>query len=191
MLLLDDLHNANASTLELLHFLGARRSGDQLLVLATVRVDAGAEALDQLTSVIDRIDLGPLPPAAVAELAASLGIGASAGAVLTRTRGHTLYALEALREVKVAAGPKELVTIPQSLMDVTLARLRRVGAAVERLLRTAAVIGSTFELELLAELLGESIPTVASRAEDALRARLLSDRGVAYEFANDLIREVL
>ncbi len=191
VLVLDDLQNANASTLELLHYLGSRLTTEALLMLPTLRLDESTEALDQLAPPIDRIDLGPLPPDAVAQLAAGMGVAGSAEVVLARTSGHTLFVVEALRELRAADGGHATRDVPESLRVMTLARLHRAGPAVEHLLRAAAVIGSTFELELLSEVLGQPITAVASWAEAALRARLLSDRGAAYDFANDLIREVL
>src|SRR5439155_23810980 len=43
LILLDDLHNAGASSLELLHFLFRRSSQDRILIVGTVRIEAGAE----------------------------------------------------------------------------------------------------------------------------------------------------
>jgi CheY-like chemotaxis protein len=64
LLALDDLHQAGASTLELLHFLLRRLAGDRLLVVATVRAEEGADALAALADVGRVLDLGPLPAAA-------------------------------------------------------------------------------------------------------------------------------
>src|SRR5262249_2311347 len=48
MLLIDDLHNAGASSVELLHFLARRLSTEPLAVVATIRAEEGQEALDQI-----------------------------------------------------------------------------------------------------------------------------------------------
>jgi AAA ATPase domain len=64
LLALDDLHQAGASTLELLHFLLRRLAGDRLLVVATVRAEEGADALAALADVGRVLELGPLPAAA-------------------------------------------------------------------------------------------------------------------------------
>ena len=86
LLVLDDLHLAGASTLELLHFLLRRLAGDRVLVLAAVRAEEGAETLAALADVGRMLELGPLPAAAVAELARRFGVADLAGPVQERTR---------------------------------------------------------------------------------------------------------
>ena len=49
LVLLDDLHEAGQSTLELLHFLARRLSRERILILATVRAQQGVSAIDQLS----------------------------------------------------------------------------------------------------------------------------------------------
>ena len=46
LLLLDDLHQAGLATVELLHYLARHAAPARLLVLATLRTDEGADALD-------------------------------------------------------------------------------------------------------------------------------------------------
>jgi len=196
LLAVDDLHQAGASTVELLHFLVRRlaggTAGDRLLVVATVRAEEGAEALAALAGAGSVLELGPLPPPAVAELARRYGVAELATPVLERTRGHTLFAVEALRAA--AEGERrDPAGVPASLRDAVLARVRRTGPEVETLLRAAVVVGAAFDLEVVADLLGLPVEEAAARAERALAARLLveAESGAAYELANDLVREVL
>jgi DNA-binding SARP family transcriptional activator len=192
LLAVDDLHQAGASTLELLHFLVRRLAGDRLLVVATVRAEEGAEALAALAGAGRVLELGPLPPPAVAELARRYGVAELATPVLERTRGHTLFVVEALRAA--AEGDRQgPAGVPASLRDAVLARVRRTGPEVETLLRAAVVVGAAFDLEVVADLLGVPVEEAAARAERALAARLLveAESGAAYELANDLVREVL
>lgn len=186
LLLLDDLHNAGLATVELLHYL-ARHSGKaRLLVLATIRVEEGEATLDALADVSTRLELGPLPAAAVARLAADAGRAELAETILRRTRGHTMFVVETLRGL--AAGEDGA---PESLHAVVLARLRRLGAPIEELLRAGAVLGSTVDPAIIARMLDLAPHTAALRCEQAAAARLLTVTGRAYEFANDLVQEVL
>jgi tetratricopeptide (TPR) repeat protein len=115
LLVVDDLHQAGTSTLELLHFLARRLDRDRLL-LATVRAEEAAEALAALADVARVLELGPLPPAAVAELARRLGVAGLAVPVLERTRGHTLFAEarrvldEAVEECRAAGMFRPMLT---------------------------------------------------------------------------------
>ena len=185
LLLLDDLHNAGLATVELLHYL-ARHARGRLLILATVRAEEGAAALRTLAEVATRLELGPLPADAVTSLATSAGQAQLAPRILHRTGGHALFVVETLRAL--AAGDDG---IPESLQAAVLARVARTGAAVEELLRAASVLDATMEPDLLAGLLAVPPAEAVRRCEQALTARLLVVAGRAYEFANDLIREVL
>jgi DNA-binding SARP family transcriptional activator/tetratricopeptide (TPR) repeat protein len=191
LVILDDLHLAGASTLELLHFLRRRLAGDRLLVLATVRAEEGADALAALAGVGRVLELGPLPAAAVAELARRFGVADLAGPVRERTGGHTLFTVESLRAA--AEGGRDLAAVPASLRDAVLARVRRSGPEVETLLRAAVVAGAAVDLEVVAGLLGLPVEAAAALAERALAARLLveDETGAGYQLANDLVREVL
>jgi tetratricopeptide (TPR) repeat protein len=111
--------------------------------------------------------------------------------VLAAARGHTLFTVEALRDAANREPAGGGLTVPATLREAVLARVRRAGQDVDTLLRAAAVVGAAFEVELLADLLDVPLAVAAERAERALAAHLVVEAGTAYELANDLIREVL
>jgi tetratricopeptide (TPR) repeat protein len=183
---LDDLHNAGRSTVELLHYL-IRHAGDsRLLVVATARTETGDDVRAALAGVAVEIELGPLTRDAVAELAAVAGHTEMVDRILAQTSGHTLFVVETLRAL--AAGSTGL---PASLQAAVLNRVRPLGRENAELLRAAAVLGGAFDPATLAALLGITVPMAVSRCERALTARLLVVAGREYEFAHDLVREVL
>ena len=186
LLSLDDLQNAGRATVELLHYLARHAPRSQLLVIATVRAEEGAEVVDSLAAVSVRMDLGPLPAEAVAALAAAAGQADQTESIVSRTRGHTLFVVETLRSL--AAGQ---TGVPESLEEAVLARVRRAGPAVEAALRAAAVLGASFDPATVAGLLGEAPQAAIAACAGALAARLLVVADRDYEFANDLVREVL
>ena len=186
LLLVDDLQYAGQSTVELVHFLGREPTGTRLLVLATVRAENDTQIGAALAPVAQRVEVGPLSPDAVAELARAAGQGELADRILEQTRGHTLFVVEVLRAL--ASGD---AGVPESLRTAVLARVRRAGPPVEALLRSAAVLGATLDPLTLGGML-DLVPAAAlEQCEAALEARLLVVSGRDYEFANDLIREVL
>ena len=81
--------------------------------------------------------------------------------------------------------------VPESLRTAVQARVRRAGPPVEALLRAAAVLGATVDPLTLGVMLDLVPATALELCEAALAARLLVVSGRDYEFANDLIREVL
>jgi tetratricopeptide (TPR) repeat protein len=186
LLLVDDLQYAGQSTVELMHFLGREPPGARLLVLATVRAENDAQIGTALAPVARRLEVGPLGPDAVAQLARAAGRGELAGPILMRTRGHTLFVVEVLRAL--ASGQEG---VPESLRTAVQARVRRAGPPVEALLRAAAVLGATVDPLTLGVMLDLVPATALELCEAALAARLLMVSGRHYEFANDLIREAL
>ena len=189
LLVLDDLHNAGLATVELLHHVARMVGPSRLLVLATVRVEEGADtllALGDLGDLAVRVDLGPLSDTAVAEIAARAGQAPRAGNIARRTRGHPLFVTEVLRGL-VAGEPG----IPATLREAVLARVARAGPDIEELVRAASVLGAAVDPGVLAGLLDLPPAEVARRCEGAVGARLLVDAGRSFEFANDLVHEVL
>ncbi|HEX3310820.1 MAG TPA: tetratricopeptide repeat protein, partial [Streptosporangiaceae bacterium] len=186
LLLVDDLQYAGQSTVELMHFLGREPAGTRLLMVATVRAENDAQMGAALAPVARRVEVGPLDADAVAQLARAAGRDELAGRILERTRGHTLFVVEVLRAL--ASGEEG---VPESLRTAVQARVRRAGSPVETLLRAAAVLGSTVDPLTLGAML-DLVPAAAlEQCEAALGARLLVVSGRDYEFANDLIRDVL
>ena len=186
LLVLDDLHNTGQASVELVHYLARHAGPARLLVVATVRAEEGADALRALAEVARRCDVGPLPAAAVAELATDAGRGELADAILVRTRGHTLFVVETLRGL--AAGQAGM---PETLQAAVLSRLARAGPELEELLRAGAVLGPSVAPDVVAGLLGVPPHEAARRCERAAATRLLVPAGRTYEFANDLVQEVL
>jgi DNA-binding SARP family transcriptional activator/tetratricopeptide (TPR) repeat protein len=186
LLSLDDLQNAGQATVELLHYLIRHARRSRLLVIATVRAEEGAAAISSLAGVSGRIDLGVLPAAAVAALAAEAGLAGQADSIMGRTRGHTLFVVETLRALTAGT-----TGIPDSLEAAVLARVQRTGPGVESALRAAAVLGSSFSPGTLAALLGASPHAAVGFCTAAEAARLLVVAERDYEFANDLIQQVL
>ena len=105
---------------------------------------------------------------------------------MQRTRGHTLFVVEVLQALR--GGDTGL---PESLRGAVQARVRRAGAPVESLLRAAAVVGAAVDPLTLGAMLDLTPSTAVELCERALLTRLLVVSGREYDFANDLIREVL
>ena len=186
LLVLDDLQNAGQATVEFLHYLAMRTAAARLLVIGTVRAEEGASVVEALTDVAGRIDLGPLPADAVVRLAADAGRGGLAEVILRRTGGHALFVTETLRGL--AAGESG---VPESLRAAVLARLRRAGPDTDELLRAGAVLGATVDPAVVGGLLGVPEHVAAHRCERAAASRLLVLADRTYEFANDLVQEVI
>jgi DNA-binding SARP family transcriptional activator len=195
LVVLDDLHEAGASTVELLHFALRWDARAPLLVVATVRSDEAESVNEHLPSGATTVAVSGLTEEAIRSLAERAGLADRADAIASMTRGHTLFVVEALRALADARSSGEAssghIDVPPSLRDAVTGRVRRCGPEVEEVLRAAVVVGSAFDVTLLGELVGISPEAVIQRTEPARRAGIVIEAGDGYEFSNDLIREIL
>jgi len=193
LLVLDDLHNAGLSTVELLHFLSRRLAGDRLLVVATVRTEEGDDVLARLAPVALVVALHQLPEPAVHELAERMGAGRFAERVHALAGGHPLFVVELLRALgeREPAADDAGIAPPESLRDAVTVRARRAGSDVDEFLRCAAVFGTAVDPFDAAALVGLSAEDGIRLAERARRRGLLVESPAGLAFSNDLVREIL
>jgi ATP/maltotriose-dependent transcriptional regulator MalT len=191
ILVLEDLHWADTSSRELLAFLVGNLAQDGILVVGTYR-PAPAEHLQPLIAELRRqrnvkvVSPRPLTRHEVGRQLAALLDREPAPAVITRVAersgGNPLF-VEAL-----SRSPEQL---PAGLTDLLLGFLAGLSAPSLSVLRVAAVIGSSVDHELLAEISG--LPKAA--LHDALRE--LIDQGLVlatdtgYDFRHALIRQAV
>jgi DNA-binding SARP family transcriptional activator len=186
VLLLDDLHWADPSSLLLLRHLARSAKDAPLLVLGTYRpVEVGeahpfAEALAELrrARALQRLSLPGLGEAEVAELIAGrAGQQAPRGfvrRVADRSGGNPFFIEELLYDVgeeadwDAAAGG-----VPDSVKDLVLRRLRGLGDDCRQALSVAAVAGRDFDLDVLARVLEHSRDRLIDLVEEAIGAEVL------------------
>lgn len=154
LLIIEDLHWADPSTLELLkHFLA---SGQQaIFTLLTARPDfAAPSALPSLalgplsahqTVRLARLSCAPGQPLQRQQLATLLG----------KSDGIPLYIEEMARSYSESPGEQ----LPDTLWSLLASRLESVGSAARQLAQQAAAIGREFPLELLEALWEDSNST--------------------------------
>lgn len=188
LVVLDDVHHAGESTLDTVHFLIERLVREPVLVVASSASEAAPHILSVLGHDASLVPLGPLPVAAVERLARRLGAGdVDVSDLLARTGGNAQFVVEALR----SAAERTTTDHPPSLQAAVLDRVQRAGRDVEDFLRVAAVAGSSFELDFVADLAGIAEEDAADRAERALAGGLLDAAGPRFRFAGSVIRDAL
>jgi DNA-binding CsgD family transcriptional regulator/tetratricopeptide (TPR) repeat protein len=193
VVVIEDLHWADASTCDLVSYLARVLRRDPVLLLVTVRAEelgAGrpvAEMISELARAphAERLVLHPLARDEVAaQLWGITGVTPPAGMVeqmVTRAAGNPFFTEELL-----AAGADADV-VPATVRDVVLTRVARLPAPGQRVLQAAAVIGRDVPHELLAAVtdpadLDRGLPTAAAH-------RLLEPHGDGYAFRHPLIQE--
>jgi predicted ATPase len=136
LLVLEDLHWADTSTLDLVVFLAHHLHGRRVLLLATYRADelASAERVRRLANGVRRsgsalaLELGPLGGEEVVALLVARGgtplPAALAEAIVARSEGNPFFAEELL----AAAGDQDS-DLPRGLRDLLLQRVARLDRA--------------------------------------------------------------
>ena len=216
LLIFEDLHWADATSLRLFTFLAAELEDSAMLVIGTYRdtelsrQHPLSETLAELarSPVFHRIELAGLSSRETEEfMAAASGGAASANfvsAIHARTEGHPLFLEETLRFMmegrtqqafgSVSDDPRLLMKIPTGVREVIGKRLNRLSVSAGRLLSIAACIGRTFDLDLLAQLEADkSEDEVLLALEEALAVHLIEPvpETQQFRFGHALIRETL
>ena len=211
VLVIDDLHWADESTINLIEHLIRRPKPSPLLVLATVRpVWAADDALGRAIHTLDRAgrshatrltglsehDVAALVRAQT-ELVPAQSFEAPAVRLLTaRTDGNPFFVLEILRHLDGAAMSSERGVLPPRVLELIQQRLGVLAPSSRRILEIAAVIGKQFDIELCqsADPRRSDERAVLEALDEAVRADLIIEVPKAfgrYEFGQDLILDAI
>jgi tetratricopeptide (TPR) repeat protein len=218
LLVFEDLHWADESTLLLLEYLALHVAEMPVMLVGTFRDDEVepssplARILNQLVRErrVTRIGLRPLTRDGVAALVAGL-TGQRPPAALVRgiyaqSEGNPFFAEELylhLAESGVLFDEQgefrgdlrvEDLEVPSSVRMVVGERLARLSQATQRALVAAAVRGRVFELDLVERVAGEPGGDLLDAFDEAERARLImpsKDEASSYAFVHELIRQTL
>ena len=202
LLVVEDLHWADRSTLELVAFLSRALQGTSVLLLMTYRSDelhrthplrpllttwergrsvvrvglerlTRAEVRDQLAGI-----LGQDPPAPVVD------------AVYERSQGNAYLAEEILGIIEAGRPPDEL---PPSLRDVLLTHVELLTADARATVLAASAAGTSVSEALLAEVVDLDPPVLAVALREAVEHHLLvvDDTLPGYAFRHALTRDAV
>ncbi|WP_276518542.1 ATP-binding protein [Crossiella equi] len=200
LLLLDDLHWADRTSLRLFAHLATRvpRGGVVVGALRDRVPQPGADLTGALAAAgrvpgHRRLRLGPLGPAEVAGiLHAELGASPdpeTVRAVHARTSGNPFFVRELARLLPGSPG-----AVPATVQDVVLSRLAGLAGECTGLLRVAALIGREVDLGLLARAAGVDLPVCLDLLDPLTERHLVEPvpgDPSSVRFAHDLVREAV
>lgn len=220
LVVLEDLHWADVSSLELLHFLSRQTAGSKVSFLCTYRSDTHPENESlvamvrslQGLSVARVLPLEPLAQRETDELVQRVftvpeAVCRSFTALLYGwTRGNPFFIEEVLKalvetgrlyqEQGVWLGwDAQELALPATIRDTVMLRLGRLVPEAARLAEQAAVLGGRVDLALLATMRGVTVGALVPLVEELRRARILEEipgaDAVTYGFVHPIIRETL
>ncbi|MEX2229204.1 MAG: AAA family ATPase [Dehalococcoidia bacterium] len=208
VLVLEDLHAADESSIDLLAFVGRHLSNARILLIGTYRetelggARAGALATLVREAQVRHIALGRLTRDEVAEYLERVASGRGEELVDTvyeRTDGNAFYLAQVanlMRAEALAPGAAQPSTrgVPEGVRHAVLGRLARLSPDARDLLLTASIVGREFDLEVLRG---------ASNVASAQRLAALIDESHAagileavaelgrFRFAHELVHEAI
>ena len=219
---LDDFHWADGQSVALLKHVARAVEQGALLVIVTYR-DSDLTKDHPLTGVladlrrsegVERIRLSGLGADEVAELVAAAagheldadGL-ALAGGLSTETGGNPFFVGEILRNLiesgaitfdetarRWSVDEVAMSSLPESVREVVEHRIDRLGEHGREALTIAAVIGRSFDVELLAQLVEMSEARLLDQLEAAVQASLLRESTEVvgrFDFEHALINHTL
>lgn len=184
----EDVHWADEATLDLLRFLGRRLDPTKVLMVASYRDDevGTGHPLRLLmgdlatTRAYRRMLLTRLSLAAVEKLASESDVDAQE--LHRRTGGNPFYVTEVL-----ASGERG---VPTRVSDAVLARAARLSPENRSVLDVCSVSGFRFEPQLVIDVIGPGVDTVAA-LEQCAQAGVLVANERAMAFRHELARDAL
>jgi serine/threonine protein kinase/tetratricopeptide (TPR) repeat protein len=221
LVVLEDLHDADKGTLEMLQYVAKNLAKSRLLIIGTYRdveVDrthplSAALAEMRRSSSFGRILLHGLSADEVSRMLKSITHDdipwSLAQAIHNQTEGNPLFVQEVVRylteeKLLIRAGGKMIATgstplemsIPEGLRDVIGKRLSRLSDGCNRLLSIAAVIGRDFRLDVLQKVAGINDEELLKTIEEAKKVAIVEERAgiganVSYRFTHAFFRTTL
>lgn len=190
LVVVEDLHWADPSTLEWLGRVLAGGPPPGLLLLLLARTEFSADW--QGHHRVETLALEPCGAQEAAAIVAALDPGrtlsaAAVAGIVERAEGNPLFVEEFTRSALEARGE----AIPATLQEQTLARLDRLGPA-RQVLQHAAVIGRHFSFAWLLAASGLTEDVLRDGLRRGVEAHMLrpaDDGGEAYAFRHALLRD--
>ncbi|WP_326711028.1 AAA family ATPase [Streptomyces sp. NBC_01474] len=201
LVVLEDLHWADASTRHLLSYLFRTLRSGRLVIVATYRADDVHRRhplrpllaeLDRLRTVT-RLELDRFSRDEVARQVAGIFAAepeqAQVDDIFERSDGNAFF----VEELAVATSEGSCTGLSETLRDVLLVRVESLPDDAQRVARIVAEGGSTVEYALLAAVarLGEDELIEALRAAVGANILLATPDGDGYRFRHSLVREAV
>jgi DNA-binding CsgD family transcriptional regulator/tetratricopeptide (TPR) repeat protein len=182
----EDVHWADRSTLDLVRFLATNLTNERAVLLVTLRADAVVPATSLALWVAElarlenaeRVELGRLDHDAAARLVRQLAGDAAdpefVETTLARSAGNPLFAEQLVMQATQNPGHPEL--LPATLHELLHARVHALPEDTQSVLRSAAVIGRPAFVTLLAATAGASVEQTETLLRPAIDQHVVEIR---------------
>jgi DNA-binding CsgD family transcriptional regulator len=220
LLVIEDLHWSDDTSLEFLHYLARRCASHQFLLLLTYRSEEVHPGLQHLLAQLDRERLAweyVLARLTRSEVEAMLHAIFAEQRVLpgelremlsTLTDGNPFFIEEVLKSLLTSGGitftdsgwmrlllsaaPDGHLSIPRSVQDAVSQRTRRLSPQAKQLLMLAAVAGRRFDVSVLQRLLRCNASQLVGLLQEVVAAQLVVEESAdRFSFRHALTRQAI
>ncbi len=207
VLVIEDLHWADQSSLALLVFLARNLTSEPLLLIATTRTHLAPDSVAQATlDHVQRLPLAstvamePMPDDDIATLVLQYApqplSALESEAIVLRAEGNPLAARELASNPPANSTAPDGTWVPATLAISVRDRVRRTSPPARAVLAAAAVLGGTADAAVVDHMLTAALPGLdhdqhlTAVCEACATGLLLSD-GDSYRFRHGLDRDVI
>ena len=202
LIVIEDLHECDIQTIEVLERLVSEISFRPILLIATIRPYATEDAHHaSIAGILNarrttRIDLGPLSKEAIAMMTDPMTenreeVGAK---IHERTSGNAYFAVQLVRHSNYASTQPSRTgdfggrTNAATIVSQILSGLPRESRSA---LNAASIIGDHFNIKVLSRILNTKIETVLAQLEPAIAAGHISEKNTTHRFNHSILRDAL
>ncbi len=203
--IVEDLHLADLSTLDLLGYLTRTVDDEQLLLIGSYRLPPPIPprlhnlAVDQITGgSVQRLEVSRFGRAELGEFLRAAAPAETGHDLLERTLelsdGNAFFVEQLLAAGALAApNPIGPVRVPGSIRDVALDRYEKLGPDAQEVIRVAATAGRRVSEQLLIAVVEMSDDRLLEALRECVNSQMLEAERVTetYAFRHALLREVV
>jgi DNA-binding CsgD family transcriptional regulator len=207
VLVLEDLHWADESSLAAIQAILHNLSHVPLLVMATLRPTPRMPELDVLldecaaagTRILQLRSLEPADVDALVHVQLGGRAGPLLSSIIDKAGGNPLWLVELIRSLTAEGWLKRDADVvdavgdalPSTLRDLILRRLRYLPAATLDQLQLASLLGEAVSIRDLAAVARRPTVELVADLSEAFRARLLDERADAVVFRHQLVQQAI
>ena len=209
LLILEDLHWADAMSLRLLASVGRRIQSAPAMIALTAREEelqsatALRRTLQELEKgeLLTKVSLAPLSRDDTAALVRALTRAGTGGRATERlaervwqaSEGNPFVVVESMRAAggDAGSGTESALSLPERVRDLVQSHLERLSPAARQLISVAAVAGTEVDFFLLRRAAAQEEHLASEALEELVRRQLLRAVGERFDFVHDRIRQVV
>jgi DNA-binding CsgD family transcriptional regulator/tetratricopeptide (TPR) repeat protein len=186
VIIIEDLHWADYATIDFLKYIARRLVTLRIMIILTFRSDevsvsegAGLLVSSLPANMTTRLDLAPLSPTAVTELALQKGVPAEG--LFEATGGNPFFVSEVLAQPR-----QEGWTLPITVRDAVVRRLNRLSADQRQLLEAMSVVPEPLTVELIIAVFGAHMRNICDQCIE--KGQLVKTPDGRIRFRHELAR---